>query len=47
MKFIIQSFDILGAVVSSKMTGDLRSHFRWTITLFVVTLVAAYFQARV
>lgn len=46
MKFLIDAFDILGAVVSSKMTGDLRSHFKWILSLFLLALAAAYFQAR-
>lgn len=45
MKSLILVFDILGAVFSSKMTGDLRSHFKWILVLFVVTTALAYWQA--
>jgi hypothetical protein len=46
MKFFLNIGDILGAVVSSKMTGDLRSHAAWVIKLFVMLFAFAYLAVR-
>lgn len=46
MKFFLNIGDILGAVVSSKMTGDLRSHAGWILKLFVLFVAFAYLAVR-
>ncbi|MES2745802.1 MAG: hypothetical protein V4655_10275 [Bdellovibrionota bacterium] len=46
MKILINAFDILGAVFSSKMTGDLRSHYKWILFVFFTALVSSYLVVR-
>lgn len=40
MKAVFEVFHVLGAVISTKMSGSLRSHLHWVIALFVLTLAA-------
>ncbi|MBC7661711.1 MAG: hypothetical protein H7249_18605 [Chitinophagaceae bacterium] len=46
MQFLLNLSDIIGAVVSSKMTGDVRTHAGIVLKMFVVLTVIAYFVAR-
>jgi hypothetical protein len=46
MKFFLNLGDILGAVVSSKMTGDLRAHAGWILKLLFLFLVLSYLAVR-
>ena len=46
MKFLLNLCDITGAIVSSKMTGDIRAHAGWTLRLFIVLTILAYFVVR-
>lgn len=39
MKGLFDIFHVLGAVISSKMSGSIRSHLKWVLTLFVFALV--------
>lgn len=46
MKFFLNLGDILGAVVSSKMTGDMRAHVSWILKLLVLLVAFAYLAVR-
>jgi hypothetical protein len=46
MKTLIHAFEILGAIFSSKMTGDLRAHFKWIILVFLTALASSYLVVR-
>ena len=44
MKIVMTTLDIVGAIVSSKMTGDLRVHFKWILYFFAITFLCAYLR---
>ena len=44
MKSIVLIFDILGAVLSTKMSGDFRSHVKWILILFALATALAYWK---
>lgn len=46
MRILFNIGDILGAIVSSKMTGDLRAHSAWTLKLLALLTAVAYLIVR-
>lgn len=46
MKVLFNIGDILGAIISSKMTGDVRVHAGWTLKLITALALLAYLIVR-
>ena len=46
MKTLFNIGDILGAIISSKMTGDVRVHAGWALKLIAALALLAYLIVR-
>ncbi len=46
MSFFINFGEILGAIASSKMTGDVRDHASWILKFALFLMALAYLATR-